>query len=108
MAFAFLGYVSITNPNYLLIYSIIKGLGYGLWHPNTIRILTDRTPEEWAATAQSLLTVSMMGVAPLVAGPLGGFIHDAVSPRAVFWLGILTLGMAALVLWWASFKRKLT
>jgi MFS transporter, PPP family, 3-phenylpropionic acid transporter len=104
MAVAFLGYTLSSNPNFLPFFSILKGIGYGLWFPITVDILTKRTPEEWASTAQSLLTIGMFGLAPLVASPLGGFIHDAISPAAVFGLGVLSLVLAAMVLWWASIR----
>lgn len=107
MAVAFLGWTMASNPNVLPFFSIIKGIGYGLWFPVTVRILTQRTPEEWASTAQSLLAIGMFGLAPLVAGPVGGWIYDAISPAAVFVLGILSLAMAAVVLWWASSHGKL-
>jgi MFS family permease len=102
MASAYLGYVLLPNPNIMPLFSVLRGLGFGLLFINTVRIITERTPEEWASTAQSLMNVGMFGLAPLVAGPLGGFIHDAFSPGAVFGLGSLTLGLAALVLWFAS------
>lgn len=107
MAIAFFGYTIASNPNALPLFSVVKGIGYGLWFPITVRILTRRTPEEWASTAQSLLAVGMFGLAPLVAGPLGGWIHDAISPSAVFGLGVVTLAMGAVVLWWASASGRL-
>ena len=107
MALAFLGYIFVPNPNALPYFSILKGLGYGLWFTITVRMITERTPEEWAATAQSLLAVGMFGLAPMVAGPLGGLIHDMISPAAVFGLGVLALGLAAVVLWLASALGKL-
>lgn len=107
MASAYLGYILVAAPNALPVFSIVKGFGYGLWMTITVRIITDRTPAEWASAAQSLLAVGMFGLAPLVAGPLGGWIYDAISPAAVFGLGILTLGMAAIVLWLASIRGKL-
>jgi len=107
MAIAYLGYILLANPQALPFLSILKGLGYGLWFPITVRMVTERTPEAWASTAQSLLAICMFGLAPIVAGPLGGWIHDAISPAAVFGLGVITLGMAALVLWQASLRGKL-
>jgi PPP family 3-phenylpropionic acid transporter len=107
MAAAFAGYIVVPNPNILPFFSILKGLGYGLWYPGTVRILIERTPPEWASTAQSLLGVAMFGLAPLVAGPLGGWIHDAISPGAVFGLAIITLLMAAFTLWLAIRIKKL-
>jgi PPP family 3-phenylpropionic acid transporter len=104
MAAAFLGYILIRQADLIPLFSILKGLGYGLWFTVTVRLLIERTPEEWAASAQSLLTICWFGLSPLVAGPLGGWIHDAVSPAAVFGLGIAALGLGALVLW-AGRKR---
>lgn len=97
MAVGYLGWVFVPNPNALLAFSIVKGLGYGLWIPVTVRMTVERTPAARAATAQSFLTISMFGLAPLVAGPVGGWIHDTISASAVFGLGIVTLALAALV-----------
>jgi MFS family permease len=72
-----------------------------------VHILTERTPDEWASTAQSFLAIGGMGLAPLVASPLGGLIYDAISPSAVFGLGLVTVGIAALVLRLATFWGKL-
>ncbi len=107
MAAAFAGYILVPNPIVLPFFSILKGLGYGLWYPGTVRILIERTPPEWASTAQSMLGVAMFGLAPLIASPLGGWIHDAISPGAVFVLAIVTLLMAALTLWVALKVKRI-
>lgn len=107
MAAAYLGYILATDPNVIPLFSILKGLGYGLWFTVTVRLLIERTPDEWAATAQSLLTICWFGLSPLIAGPLGGWIYDAFGPAAVFALGIATLILAALVLWFAHWRGKL-
>jgi MFS family permease len=87
---AYLGYILVPTADALPLFSILKGLGYGLWFTVTVRHVTERTPQEWASTAQSLLGVAMFGFAPLVAGPLGGWIHDTISPAALFGLAIST------------------
>ena len=98
MALGYLGYIFTPTPNLIPLFSILKGLGYGLWITLTIRTVTQRTPEHWGATAQSLVTVSIFGLAPLIANPIGGWLNDTFSTRAVFWLGIGTLMFAVLVL----------
>ena len=95
---AYLGFLLFPNPTIMPVFSILKGLGFGLYFTNTVRLITERTPEEWASTAQSLMTVGMFGLAPLIAGPLGGAIHDQMSPAAVFGLGALALILAAFLL----------
>lgn len=106
-AVAYLGFILISNPNWLPLFSIMKGIGYGLNFTVIVQILTERTPDEWASTAQSFLTIGGMGLAPLVASPLGGLIYDAISPSAVFGLGLVTVGIAAVVLRLATFWGKL-
>jgi PPP family 3-phenylpropionic acid transporter len=106
-ASAYLGYILVSNPNLLPIFSILKGLGYGLNLTSVVVMLTKRTPDEWASTAQSLLSIGWMGLSPLIAAPLGGLIHDAISPAAVFGLGVVAIVIAAIVLWLASFLGKL-
>jgi PPP family 3-phenylpropionic acid transporter len=98
MSVSFLGYVLVKNPALLPIIAILKGFGYGLWITVTIRMVTERTPEEWASTSQSLLTICLFGLAPIVAGPVGGWIHDVINPGAVFGLGIIALALAGVVL----------
>lgn len=104
---AYLGYILVSNPSLLPIFSILKGLGYGLNFTTVVRLLTERTPDEWSSTAQSLMAMGWMGLAPLVAGPIGGFIHDAISPAAVFGLGVLAVVIAAVVVLFASIRGKL-
>ncbi len=106
MAVAFVGFALIDAPALLPVLSVVKGLGYGIWIPVTIRMLTSRTADEWASTAQSLLTLCLFGAAPLLAGPLGGVLHDAVSPAGVFWLAAGSLGLACVVLLTAGGWRK--
>ncbi len=102
MSVAFLGYVIARSPGVLPFMAILKGCGYGLWITVTIRLVVERTPEEWSSTAQSLLTICLFGLAPLVAGPVGGWIHDAINPSAVFGLGILSLALGGLVIFFAA------
>ncbi len=97
MAAAFVGYWLVSDPWLLLGLCAIKGLGYGAWLTVTIRSAIRRTADHWASTAQAMLTVCVMGVAPLVAGPLGGLVHDSISPAAVFVFAAGALGLAGLV-----------
>jgi PPP family 3-phenylpropionic acid transporter len=107
MALAYLGYELTKSPDLLVGLSVLKGFGYGLWFTVTIRLLTKRTPEEWASTAQSLLTICLFGLAPLVAGPIGGWIHDTIGPSAVFGLAAASMGMAGVVMLLARRLGKL-
>ena len=107
MAAAYAGYALVHTPGLLVLLAGIKGLGYGVWLTVTIRSVTRRTTEEWASTAQALLTICLMGLAPLVAGPIGGLIHDVVSPGAVFVLAAGCLALAGIVMLSAGRRSRL-
>lgn len=105
LALGFLGYIFTPTPALIPVFSVFKGLGYGLWITLTIRMITQRTPDEWASTAQSLITVSIFGLAPLVANPLGGWLNDAFGTRSVYWLGVGGLVLAAMILIFAIDRK---
>lgn len=105
---AYIGYLLVGTPNVLPIFSISKGLGYGLNLTMSIVMLTGLTPEEWSAASQSLMTISWMGLAPLVAGPLGGIILDAFGIRAVYGLGLVAVFIAAIIILSASRRGELS
>jgi PPP family 3-phenylpropionic acid transporter len=96
-AVAYLGYSWATAVWVPLIFAVAKGLGIGLYLTATIRVVDERVPEEWAATAQSLVTASMMGVAILVASLLGGLAMDVWGVTAVFRLGSFSIMVAMLL-----------
>jgi predicted MFS family arabinose efflux permease len=66
--------------------------------------VAERAPEAWTATAQAALIAGMFGLAPLIAGPIGGIVFDALGPSAVFVGGSAAVGLAALVLLFATAK----
>lgn len=107
MGGAFLGYVLVRTPWMLLILAVVKGFGFGLFFTTTVRVVNERAPAEWSATAQALMTVGMFGLAPLIAGPLGGVVYDAVGPPAVFIGGCIAVGLATLVLLFATVRGVL-
>jgi len=95
---AYLGYALATTPGMLLLFAVIRGLGFGLFFVTTVRLVAERVAECWSSTAQAALMASIFGLAPLIAGPLGGMVLDMFGPSAVFLGGSAAVGMAALVL----------
>ncbi len=91
----------------LLPLAVFKGLGFGLFFPNIVRIVNDRAPKKWVTTAQSLRAVAMFGLAPLLAGPFGGFVYDLGSPRWVFLTSFIALGLAVTLVGLTKLKRIL-
>jgi PPP family 3-phenylpropionic acid transporter len=107
LCIAYTGYALVPNPGMLVPMAIFRGLGFGLFFSNIVRIVNQRAPEEWVTTAQTLRSVAMFGIATLIAAPLGGLIHDAVSPSAIFVLGSAALGLAILLVWGAKIRKIL-
>lgn len=105
---AYLGYLLAVSAWIILPLAVLRGLGFGLFFTNIVRLVNDRTPDEWVATAQSFRTMAMFGIAPLVASPLAGLVHDRVSPSAVFGIGVVALGLAIALLAWAAARRIFT
>jgi PPP family 3-phenylpropionic acid transporter len=97
-AFAYLGYSLATAVWVPLIFALAKGLGVGLYLTTTIRLVDERIPEEWSATAQSLMTASMMGVAILVASLVGGMVMEEWGVTAVFRLASFSIMFAMLLI----------
>jgi predicted MFS family arabinose efflux permease len=101
---ALLGYGLAGTPETLLLFAIVKGLGFGLLFVVTVRFVTERVLECWSSTAQAALVAGMFGLAPLIAGPLGGIVYDWLGPAAVFLGGSAAVAAAALLLGVATLK----
>jgi PPP family 3-phenylpropionic acid transporter len=107
MGGAYLGYALIHTPGMMLLLAAVKGLGFGLFFVSTVRLVDARAPEEWSSTAQAMLSAGIFGVAPLIAGPLGGAIYDSLGVAAVFLVGATAVGLAAVVILVAMVSRVL-
>jgi PPP family 3-phenylpropionic acid transporter len=105
MGISNVGYVLAGSPLLMVPMAALKGLGFGLFFINIVRIVHERAPKDWVTTAQSLRAVAMFGVAQLVAGPLGGLVLDHISPSAIFGIGAVALGMGVLLVWIAKQKK---
>jgi PPP family 3-phenylpropionic acid transporter len=104
---AFLGYALASMPEMLLLFAVMKGLGFGLFFVTTVRLVVERAPDAWSSTAQAALIAAMFGLAPLIAGPLGGMVYDSLGPSAVFLGGSVAVGLAAFVLALAAARGAL-
>lgn len=103
MGLAFLGYSLSRSPAILLLWAMLKGVGFGLYFPTTVSLGDERAPESWASTVQSLLMALGWGLAPLITIPLAGWLSDTLGLGRVFGvaaglelLAILVLGLGLL------------
>ena len=95
---AYVGLALIQSPVLLLGVAFLQGLGFGLFLPTTVRLFADWAPAEWSSTSQGILSAGLWGLAPLIAGPLGGIIYDNGGPTALFFASAGVIVVAGLVL----------
>ncbi len=95
---SFVGYFWAWQPWMLLFTAATKGLGFGLFLPTAFHFISQRVPEQWSSTVQSIFNASMFGAAPLIAAPLSGEILDRFSPRAIYACASITAVGATLLI----------
>lgn len=83
-AVAAAGFAVAQGPTALLVANAGRGFGFGLFYVCAVRLVNDRVPEEWSSTAQAMLGAAMMGLAPLLSSPVGGWVYDTLGPVALF------------------------
>jgi MFS family permease len=95
---AFAGYALAGSHTILMIFGVIRGLGFGLFLASTVTLLNDNAPPGWASTVQSLREAGMFGLAPLLVAPVAGLLYDHWGAAAPCWLAVASAGLAILVL----------
>jgi PPP family 3-phenylpropionic acid transporter len=89
-AAAFLLWGIVTEPVALSLLFPFEGIGFALLFASGVPIIGQLVPPQLHATGQAISGVTWMGVAPIVGGPLGGWVYDT--------LGAVTLYAGASVL----------
>lgn len=95
---AVLAYSWVTTPTLLVPVAILRGAGFGLFFPTTLKLVSELAPEAWGATAQAMLTAVSFGLSPLIAGPIGGLILDTWGAASIFLLAGTAVFLSILVL----------
>lgn len=95
---AFAGYAVAWRPWMLLLTTIVKGMGYGLFLASAVQFISERVPEHVASTVQSIFTATMSGLAPLTAAPIAGELYDRFGVKAVFFFITFSAATATLLL----------
>ncbi len=84
IAIAFFGYAAVRTPGILVLFAMLKGMGFALYMVGSISLIDARAPEAWASTLQSLMTAASWGLAPLIVTPLAGWLSDSLGFPALF------------------------
>lgn len=93
------------SPELFLPIGVLKGLGFGLFFVTTVRLVDEQAPAAWAATAQGVLNAVLLGIAPLIATPLGGWIFDVYGAPWLFLFSAVLALLAMLVIGAAALGR---
>lgn len=94
----FVGYAFSSTPLLLLLFAMIRGVGFGVFLVTTVTIINRRAPENMYATYQGLEKSLCWGLAPLLGGPLSGWIYQAYGPSTLFLLNAVMTVMAGALL----------
>ncbi len=84
MALGLAGYTFSTLPGVLLAFAVLRGVGFGVILVCTITIINHRAPPNMASTYQGILSSACWGLAPLLGGPVSGWIYQAHGPLTLF------------------------
>ena len=105
LALSYFGYWVADSTWSILLVNVIKGLGFGLFFIAAVVIVDRRAPPGLASTYQGIMAAVAFGLAPIIAGPLGGWIY-AYEPGALFFIAGVLVIVAMMVLVPAFARRR--
>ena len=95
-AVAYLGYAFAPNAGVMLAFAVIQGTAFGLFFVASVRTI-DLRAGALLGTMQSWRNALAFGIAPLIAGPVGGWIAQSSASAWVFAVagafGLLAAGL---------------
>ena len=92
--------VAFTNPNVLVGFCLLQGVGYGLLLIGGITFVSQQAPRGTAATAQGILNAVTFSTSSIIGAGLGGQVAGLLSIRALYaiaaCLAAIAIGLLAL------------
>jgi len=100
-------YSCLVDPDLAKWVQLLNGAGMGLLWPAGVTFVAQHAPAGRGATAQSLLSAVMFGIAPLLASQGAGWLFDAAGARTVLRGsgGSMAVGLVILAVLWQTLKR---
>jgi len=83
-AVGFLLWGLVSDPVVLSLLFPFEGVGFALLFASGVPIVGRLVPPALHATGQSMSGVAWMGLAPIVGGPIGGWVYGTVGPVALY------------------------
>lgn len=98
-ALGMFGYGISQSPGVLLAFSGVRGLGFGLMLVGNVTIINHHAPGDATATFMGVFNAAVAGLAPLLGGPISGWVYQSYGPPALFFLtAALTLAAGLVIL----------
>lgn len=73
-----------ATPAQLIFFAFLRGLGLGLLLVSTVMTINTRAPRAFTSTYQGILNAACWGLAPLLGGPISGWIFQNLGGSALF------------------------
>jgi MFS family permease len=70
----------------MLVFSVLRGFGFGIMLVSAVMIINTRAPRGFSSTYQGMLNAAGWGLAPLLGGPVSGWIFQTYGPQTLFLL----------------------
>jgi PPP family 3-phenylpropionic acid transporter len=80
------GYALTRYPQVMLVFSVLRGFGFGIMLVSAVMIINTRAPRGFSSTYQGMLNAAGWGLAPLLGGPVSGWIFQTYGPQTLFLL----------------------
>lgn len=104
-ASAYLGYALAPNAGVMLAFAVVQGTAFGLFFVASVRTIDSRAGA-LLGTMQSWRNALAFGIAPLIAGPLGGWVAQSSASAWVFMVAGAFGLLAALLMWLTKSKLE--
>jgi MFS transporter, PPP family, 3-phenylpropionic acid transporter len=91
------GFVFSSTPAMLVMTNMVKGAGFGLFAVTLVRLIDERSPDEWKSTAQAISSVCLFGLSMLLTSALFGYLYDNFGGVALYMVATM-MGITAVIL----------
>lgn len=98
IAAGFLGSALIPAPAPQVVCAAARGMGFGVMLVSTVMTINTRSPRSLASTYMGILNAACWGLAPLLGGPISGWIFQSFGAPALFFTSATMTGLACLAI----------
>lgn len=105
LTLAIFGFALAPSPEMLVAAGLVKGVGYGLFFVMLVRLIDQRTTDEWKSTAQAISGSLWVGLSPLLTSALFGYVFDTWGGSSLYFVATMMAGTAVILMGFAMAKN---